>query len=811
MLVVAAGAQAQRFLDLGPRLDDPVAAEQGLEAFAVGVDIDMLRTAPQQLALPTPDGRVLVAELSVFEERGNGDLMWAGGFAEAGFESVTLTVRDGHFAGRFGEPGGAAFRISSGPTGRGRLVDASRMRRNPKRTYCPGGIPREEHGVVLPLNAASVDRSLGATAESNDNSLDVLVVYSSRANEFWGRHQLTPESASQLAIDYLNMVLRNGRLNVSARLVHVEPAPASVEETEGDGACGPALARLRESRRVARFRAEHEADLVHFFLTHAEATTCGGLAFLLERPYTARDFSPFGYALTNIEAFPHEETFAHEMGHNLGLHHVPETFKDDLTFEEVRRSAITPYAFGHEGFGPSPFETVMGGGRTRRVPWFSTVREEPMEWKLGVRDERESERALREVGLVMGVQYSDFLPGRAEPPPLPPGWRPYAPSGLGAVRRTATTVRLAWVDNAQHEDGFLVEKRRPGQNWREAKRLPRNTEAVDIDGLVAGGRYDFRVFSYNENGRSDFVGNVVTVSLEQLEYTDCVPSGAQIRFAHGYAVSMCVEYLADGVGPLVMADAEDYGLESQESGILYFFDRDNAEVLVKVLDACAVNGYRWVFVAPVTDLAFNLYVDETATGTRWTHRNPKGGQTASTKSDTAAFPCGASTLPAARAEGGEGLRGVDLVASGFRTAPEVPGPSPPILSMVRRAGTVAQPIGVGQATDCEPQPVLNLAGGYRVSMCYETGAGKIADALDWRLDSRQSALLYFFDRNNAEVLIKVLDACGVNGHRWVFVAPVTDLAFNLSVESPDGEVWTHRGFLGLTASAKSDTEAFACR
>lgn len=103
-----------------------------------------------------------------------------------------------------------------------------------------------------------------------------------------------------------------------------------------------------------------------------------------------------------------------------------------------------------------------------------------------------------------------------------------------------------------------------------------------------------------------------------------------------------------------------------------------------------------------------------------------------------------------------------------------------------------------------------LAGGYRVRLCHETRAGKVDDALDWGLDSRQSGLLYFFNRDNVEVLIKVLDGCGVNGHRWVFVAPVTDLAFNLVVESPEGGVWEHRGFQGLTASAKSDIRAFPC-
>jgi len=98
-------------------------------------------------------------------------------------------------------------------------------------------------------------------------------------------------------------------------------------------------------------------------------------------------------------------------------------------------------------------------------------------------------------------------------------------------------------------------------------------------------------------------------------------------------------------------------------------------------------------------------------------------------------------------------------------------------------------------------------------MCVEyvqNGETRVAEGRDYGLDSGQSGLMYFFDRNNAEVLIKVLNGCGVNGKRWVFVAPVTDLAFNLTVQSPDGTVWQHTNPYQLTALAKSDTAAFDC-
>ncbi len=307
-------------------------------------------------------------------------------------------------------------------------------------------------------------------------------------------------------------------------------------------------------------------------------------------------------------------------------------------------------------------------------------------------------------------------------------------------------------------------------------------------------------------------GGISRTAAEPATYTDCVPSAPQITFEHGYTVSMCIEYERDGES--VRADAFDFGLGSRESGLLYFFDPDNAEVLIKVLDACKVNDHRWVFVAPVTTLAFNLRVDETATGKSWVHRNPRGGQTATTKSDLLAFPCNpadSSTVTAARSGG---INGVDLVDADFPAWPAsqtsltpAGAPSPPRIADTRS-------IGAGGTTDCVPRPVTTLSSGFIVNMCVEhlrDGEPVLEEVRDYDLNSRQSAILYFFERDNAEVLIKVLDGCAVNGHRWAFVAPVTTLAFNLSIERlGGGTAWTHTNRLNQTAAARSDLEAFAC-
>ena len=74
-----------------------------------------------------------------------------------------------------------------------------------------------------------------------------------------------------------------------------------------------------------------------------------------------------------------------------------------------------------------------------------------------------------------------------------------------------------------------------------------------------------------------------------------------------------------------------------------------------------------------------------------------------------------------------------------------------------------------------------------------------------------SGLLYFFDPNNWEMLVKVLDGCHLNRHHWVFAASATDLGFNLTVRDtsvPEGMVKRYTKMPGEPAMAVTDTGAF---
>jgi len=75
-----------------------------------------------------------------------------------------------------------------------------------------------------------------------------------------------------------------------------------------------------------------------------------------------------------------------------------------------------------------------------------------------------------------------------------------------------------------------------------------------------------------------------------------------------------------------------------DAGVFTFFSADNWEMLVKVLDGCAINEKRWVFAAIATDVGWTLKVTDRQTGEQKVYSGPSG-EPARAVTDTAAFAC----------------------------------------------------------------------------------------------------------------------------------------------------------------------------
>lgn len=76
---------------------------------------------------------------------------------------------------------------------------------------------------------------------------------------------------------------------------------------------------------------------------------------------------------------------------------------------------------------------------------------------------------------------------------------------------------------------------------------------------------------------------------------------------------------------------------TNDSGLFWFFGRENWELLIKVLDGCVLNGNAWVFAASSTNVGFRIRVTDTVTGAENEYRN-QPGEPAPTTTDDEAFP-----------------------------------------------------------------------------------------------------------------------------------------------------------------------------
>lgn len=89
-------------------------------------------------------------------------------------------------------------------------------------------------------------------------------------------------------------------------------------------------------------------------------------------------------------------------------------------------------------------------------------------------------------------------------------------------------------------------------------------------------------------------------------------------------------------------------------------------------------------------------------------------------------------------------------------------------------------------------------------------AGKTGPAQRVPFGSDDSGLLWFFNGDNWEMLVKVLDACGVNDRFWVFAAATTNVEYTLTVtDTQTGATRSYGNELGRASPAIADTDAFA--
>ena len=115
---------------------------------------------------------------------------------------------------------------------------------------------------------------------------------------------------------------------------------------------------------------------------------------------------------------------------------------------------------------------------------------------------------------------------------------------------------------------------------------------------------------------------------------------------------------------------------------------------------------------------------------------------------------------------------------------------------------------VAPASCADSDTALCLKGRFQVTIAWRDEVGGSSGIGHARTLSSDSGTFWFFDAANMEIMVKVLDGTGYNGHHWVFFGALTNVAFELVVaDTATGAVRTYVNPHGTMAS-RADIEAF---
>jgi hypothetical protein len=212
-----------------------------------------------------------------------------------------------------------------------------------------------------------------------------------------------------------------------------------------------------------------------------------------------------------------------------------------------------------------------------------------------------------------------------------------------------------------------------------------------------------------------------------------------------------------------------------DTGYLYFFDPQNVEAVIKIVDGCGLNKDFWVFAGGLTNVQTVISVRDSLTGTVRTYTNPQ---------NTAFQPI------------------QDTAAFATCNAPVQPPPAD------ARAGTAAG--GSASTPDSVSGSSLLLNNDrFKVDVRWQTADGKTGTGTPVSVTG-DTGYFWFFNSANVEMVIKVLSGCGLNGKYWVFAGGLTNVLTTITVtDTQTGTQQTYTNPQGKPFQPIQDTAAFS--
>lgn len=308
---------------------------------AISINFEALQRGREvRISIPLFDGKTYeAAPLSSegFELRAMNDFTWRGKIVAGKFEGdVILTAKNGHLVGLIYSPE-AVYEIT--PNGDRTILMQLDQNLFP---VCGGAIAGETSSAVTAPEGAGVD---------SGDRVDVMVVYTPASKNILGGDSQA-QAFAQSSVDITNTTYINSKIVQRVRLAH------SQEHVYTEGTFSTDLSNLRNNANIQALRTTHQADLVALV---SESTGACGIGYLMGAS-TGNQNNAF--TVTARSCAVGNLSFPHELGHNMGSQHNPESGSGG-TF---------PYSYGHWINGN--YRTVMSyvdpctSGCTRR-PYFS--------------------------------------------------------------------------------------------------------------------------------------------------------------------------------------------------------------------------------------------------------------------------------------------------------------------------------------------------------------------------------------------------------------------------------------------------------
>jgi hypothetical protein len=252
---------------------------------------------------------------------------------------------------------------------------------------------------------------------------------------------------------------------------------------------------------------------------------------------------------------------------------------------------------------------------------------------------------------------------------------------------------------------------------------------------------------------------------------------------------------ADGRGGSGVANA---GTITEDTGYFWFFDEDNLEIVLKMLDGCALNQRFWVFAGGLTDVEVDLTITDTQTGVAGDAGNPPATPFAPIQ-DTAFFD---TCDPA-----GSSLREPGATEATIAAATERAWQELAAVEAGLARGAPATRTGTAGTAVCSPGVLCLHGGRIEVRAEWDTATGATGDGVSVALTD-ETGFFWFFSQSNVEVVVKALDACTLNDRFWVFASGLTDAGVELAVtDTVTGETRVYRNDVGDPFQPIQDTDA----